>query len=76
MQIHRLTKITLSAINVGGNLRIKVLLQDQFPNRYTCTVAYAVEQLVGALCYKPDDRGFKSRWGSLGFFFDLIFATS
>jgi hypothetical protein len=51
MQIHRLTKITLSAINVGGNLRIKSLLQDQLSNCYTRTMGYTVDQLVGALCY-------------------------
>jgi hypothetical protein len=29
-------------------------------------------QLFEALRYKPEGRGFDSRWGILGFFIDLI----
>jgi len=33
---------------------------------------YAVAQLVKALRYKPEDRGFDSRWGHWDFFIDLV----
>ena len=31
------------------------------------TLIYAVPQLVQALCYKPEDRGFDSQWGHWNF---------
>jgi hypothetical protein len=33
---------------------------------------YAVAQVVDALCYKPEGRGFESQWGHWEFFIDLI----
>jgi hypothetical protein len=37
---------------------------------------YAVAQLVDALCYKPEDRGFDSPDGVLEFFIDTIFPAA
>ena len=39
-------------------------------------VGYAIVQLVEALRYKPEGRGFDSLWGSLVFFTDLILPTA
>jgi hypothetical protein len=47
IQIHRLAKITLSAINVGGTFTN----QRAFTGPVLCTVGHAVEQLVAALWY-------------------------
>ena len=37
-----------------------------------CVCVYAVAQSVEALCYKPEDRGFDSRWCHWNFFLDII----
>jgi len=42
-----------------------------FCNHWWLNEEYAVEQLVEALRYKPEDRGFDSRL-SLEFFIDII----
>jgi len=38
----------------------------------SCAMYHAVAQLVEALRYKPEGRGFDSRWCHLGFFIDII----
>ena len=37
---------------------------------------HALTQLVEALCYEAEGHGFDSRWGTLGFFVDLILPES
>jgi len=37
-----------------------------------CNVGHPVAQLVKALRYKPEGRGFDFRWGHLGIFIDII----
>jgi hypothetical protein len=43
----------------------------RFLNRFWLGEGHAIEQMVEALCYKVEGRGFNSRWSQWKFFIDI-----
>jgi hypothetical protein len=64
-------RMEVKMVTVKGEVRVVTDHSDPegytFTERYTYCSGYAVAKLVEALRYKPEDRGFDSRWGHWNF---------
>ena len=65
-----LSGLTELSMKGAKNSHVLALVQS-YSHRHSSTMGYALAQLVEALRYKPEGRGFDSRWGSMACSFRL-----